>query len=128
MQPKQTYFCNDWLDFSKFPDFAGWLKADQKNCTHFYCTVCERTIALSKNGIAAVKSHSYGIKHKDKLEVAKDLGSGLGTLHSYFGSTTAATSNGTVMVEQEIVLEGESSGTFLAMAHVKITWAFFGHR
>ncbi len=39
MAEKKAYFQNVWLNASKFPDFAGWLKPDKDDKTKFQVLV-----------------------------------------------------------------------------------------
>lgn len=71
MAQKKTYFKLDWLNFDRYPQFALWLKVDQKNNGNAYCSACQKSIVLSNMGKRAIDSHAESVYHKKQVAMIK---------------------------------------------------------
>ena len=78
MKPfKQSYFQNEWLNHTKYPDW-GWLRAVDGDNKSGHCVLCCRTFQLLQLGIGAVKSHHKGKNHMQKYNSGKINGTTIG--------------------------------------------------
>lgn len=79
MTSRQTYFNDQWLDFQKYPEHAGWL--EKVNNVSFKCLVCSdgpggmksKVVKMSNMGYRAVSSHFNLLNHKKNIEKSKSL-------------------------------------------------------
>ena len=86
---KQTIFNEDWV---KEPEFSSWVVKDPKSNTKARCKVCGHSFLLGNMGRMALISHSKGKKHKNKVQLSRELKKKTESISSFFGKPSTSTS------------------------------------
>lgn len=58
MGPRKTVFNSNWLKV------YSWISSVDGNDSKAFCKICKKAFSISSRGVASIKEHSEGDKHK----------------------------------------------------------------